>query len=171
VRQLWSVIGMVVTGLYLGTVVYALVAVGHLHLQPVWLTISVVFALERVVTVRSRGFAQMALSAVLVVEMPYDIFLQGRSSRYLGALSAEGFLVIMYHPGSVAGGAAGAVGECRCCADRASGALIWLVLAAFALLTAGGALLRTAPSLHRRPTVPCAAGVGAVPSLRAPPPG
>jgi len=35
------VIGMVVTGLYLGTVVYALVAVGHLHLQPVWLTISV----------------------------------------------------------------------------------------------------------------------------------
>jgi len=32
--------------------------------------------------------------------------------------------------------------------------LMWAVLAAFALLSAGGALLRVAPSLHAQPTAP-----------------
>lgn len=38
---------------------------------------SLVFVLERVVTVRSRGWPQMLLAAPLVVEMVYDLFLQG----------------------------------------------------------------------------------------------
>ena len=32
--------------------------------------------------------------------------------------------------------------------------LLWFVLAAFALMSAGGALLRVAPSLHAQPTRP-----------------
>lgn len=32
--------------------------------------------------------------------------------------------------------------------------LMWAVLAAFALLSAGGALLRVAPSLHSQPAAP-----------------
>ena len=35
-----------------------------------------IFVLERVVTVRSRGPLQMALAAVLLVEMAFDVFLQ-----------------------------------------------------------------------------------------------
>jgi cellulose synthase/poly-beta-1,6-N-acetylglucosamine synthase-like glycosyltransferase len=90
VRQLWSLIGLVITGLYLGTVAWSVLGVGHLQMHPVWLAISLIFALERVVTVRSRGLAQMALSAVLVVEMPYDIFLQGAQfSAYVGALTGR----------------------------------------------------------------------------------
>jgi hypothetical protein len=35
-----------------------------------------IFVLERVVTVRSRGWRQMLLAAPLVIEMVFDVFLQ-----------------------------------------------------------------------------------------------
>lgn len=38
--------------------------------------------------------------------------------------------------------------------------LLWLLLAAFALLSAGGALLRVAPSLHQAPRRPAPRRVG-----------
>jgi hypothetical protein len=69
----------------------------------------------------------------------------------------------MYNPCPAGTAATAAGGTCLLPATGASVALIWLVLAAFALLTAGGALLRTAPSLHRRPAAPHAPGPGSVP--------
>ena len=44
-----------------------------------WLTLrgDPAFAVERMVTVRSRGLLQMVVAAVLTVEMAFDIFLQG----------------------------------------------------------------------------------------------
>jgi len=40
-----------------------------------------VFVLERVVTVRRRGWRQMLLAAPLVIEMVYDLFLQVVQAR------------------------------------------------------------------------------------------
>ena len=76
-RQLWTLLGLVATGVYLGTLVLSLILVGGLYLQPVWILVTAVFVAERVVTVRARGPVQMALAATLLVEMTFDIFLQG----------------------------------------------------------------------------------------------
>ncbi|MEQ4499096.1 MAG: glycosyltransferase family 2 protein [Nocardioides kribbensis] len=73
-RQAMSALGVLATVLYLATLVWGVVAGITLH--PFWLAASLVFALERVVTVRSRGWRQQLLAAPLVVEMVYDVFLQ-----------------------------------------------------------------------------------------------
>jgi LPXTG-motif cell wall-anchored protein len=65
----------------------------------------------------------------------------------------------MYNPCS-AGSVLSAGGVCVLPATGASVSIIWLVLAAFALLTVGGSLLRTAPSLHRHPSAPRPAAAG-----------
>ena len=55
----------------------------------------------------------------------------------------------MYSPTTLTGAGAGAALPFT----GLSFHLVWLMLAAFALLSAGGALLRVAPSLHRGPTI------------------
>ena len=35
-----------------------------------------VYMLERIITVHSRGWKQMVVAGVLIVEMPYDLMLQ-----------------------------------------------------------------------------------------------
>ena len=76
-RQVWTLIGLMVTAVYLLSVVVSLFKIGSLRLHPIWLVVALVFSAERVITVRRRGGSQMLLSALLVVEMPYDIYLQG----------------------------------------------------------------------------------------------
>lgn len=74
--QVWGLFGVIVTAVYLATVVLAL-ATGGLHLQLLWLIVTVVFSVSRFITVVGRrGIWQGIIGAVLVVEMPYDIFLQ-----------------------------------------------------------------------------------------------
>ena len=51
-------------------------AAGEFRWQPFWMAVTGIFVLERVVTVRSRGWPQMLLAAPLVVEMVFDVFLQ-----------------------------------------------------------------------------------------------
>jgi cellulose synthase/poly-beta-1,6-N-acetylglucosamine synthase-like glycosyltransferase len=75
-RQLLSLIGIIVTFTYLATVAYSLVWLGGIRLSPLWTAITAIFIVERVVTVRSRGAAQMAIASVLIVEMIFDVFLQ-----------------------------------------------------------------------------------------------
>ncbi|MGI5287360.1 glycosyltransferase family 2 protein [Nonomuraea polychroma] len=75
-RQLLSLIGVVVVFLYLGTVVWSIAVTGDLRIQPVWAAITVIFMVERVVTVRARGPRQMLLAGLLLVEMVFDVFLQ-----------------------------------------------------------------------------------------------
>jgi hypothetical protein len=65
-----------VTFTYLATVAYSFVWLGGIRLSPIWTAITAIFILERVITVRSRGVAQMAIAAVLLVEMVFDVFLQ-----------------------------------------------------------------------------------------------
>jgi cellulose synthase/poly-beta-1,6-N-acetylglucosamine synthase-like glycosyltransferase len=82
-RQLLALIGLVVTSLYLGTMVLSLALTGTVHLRPAWMAVSGIFAVEQVVTVRARGMLMMLLASVLIVEMPYDLFLQATHGRAL----------------------------------------------------------------------------------------
>lgn len=74
--QLWGTIGIVATLLYLVTVAWAF-ATGNVHLHLVWVGVTVVYALERFVTVvKRRGILQGLIGASIFIEMPYDLFLQ-----------------------------------------------------------------------------------------------
>ncbi|MFI6319080.1 glycosyltransferase family 2 protein [Nonomuraea sp. NPDC050556] len=75
-RQLLSFVGVIVIFTYLAAVGYALAVTGSVSVAPLWLAITAIFVVERVVTVRSRGPGQMLLAATLVVEMVFDVFLQ-----------------------------------------------------------------------------------------------
>jgi poly-beta-1,6-N-acetyl-D-glucosamine synthase len=73
-RQVLAALGVLATVLYLASLGWGLAS--GLTLHPFWLAASGFFVLERVVTVRRRGWRQMLLAAPLVVEMVYDLFLQ-----------------------------------------------------------------------------------------------
>lgn len=78
-RQLLSALGVVATFLYLASLVWG-TATG-IHWHPFWLAASLVFCLERMVTVRRRGWRQVLLAAPLVFELAYDVFLQAVQAR------------------------------------------------------------------------------------------
>jgi hypothetical protein len=69
-------LGLVVTLLYLLSVVYGIALNGDIQLHPLWLAVTGIFIVERVVTVRARGPLQMAVASALLIEMPFDMFLQ-----------------------------------------------------------------------------------------------
>ncbi|MGW4484491.1 glycosyltransferase [Amycolatopsis sp. NPDC004368] len=73
-RQLLTMAGVLVSLVYLATIVVGLCQ-GGLHLQPLWLAISGIFVVERVVTVRYRGWRRMLLAASMY-ELVLDYFLQ-----------------------------------------------------------------------------------------------
>jgi cellulose synthase/poly-beta-1,6-N-acetylglucosamine synthase-like glycosyltransferase len=84
-RQLLTLAGVLITFLYLGSVLASLVTAGSLHVQPFWLAVTGVFVVERVVTVQDRGWAH-ALLAATMYELLYDVFLQVVHARaYLDA--------------------------------------------------------------------------------------
>jgi cellulose synthase/poly-beta-1,6-N-acetylglucosamine synthase-like glycosyltransferase len=74
-RQALSVVGVLVTLAYFGTVAFALGTGAGLHIQPFWLAVTGVFVIERVVTVRLRGWKYM-LAAATMYELVIDLFLQ-----------------------------------------------------------------------------------------------
>ncbi|GAA3930041.1 hypothetical protein GCM10023085_09250 [Actinomadura viridis] len=75
-RQLLSLVGIVVITAYLLSLAYSVIWLGGIQISPLWAGITVIFMLERVVTVRRRGTLQMALAGTIVVEMVFDVFLQ-----------------------------------------------------------------------------------------------
>jgi cellulose synthase/poly-beta-1,6-N-acetylglucosamine synthase-like glycosyltransferase len=74
-RQTLSLIGVAVTFAYLGTMAVALGTGQGLHVQPFWLAVTGVFVIERVVTLRLRGWKYM-LAAASMYELVIDLFLQ-----------------------------------------------------------------------------------------------
>jgi len=82
-RQAVTFLGVLVTAAYLLSLTLSLTVDQTLRLQPVWLAVTGLFVLERVITVRSRGPGQMALAATLVVEMSFDFYLQGVHAKAL----------------------------------------------------------------------------------------
>ncbi|MBE3010929.1 glycosyltransferase family 2 protein [Microbispora sp. NEAU-D428] len=75
-RQLLSLIGIIVIFAYLGATAWSIAVTGTLNFHPLWMAVTGVFMVERIVTVRSRGGRQMAVAALLFVEMIFDVFLQ-----------------------------------------------------------------------------------------------
>jgi cellulose synthase/poly-beta-1,6-N-acetylglucosamine synthase-like glycosyltransferase len=74
-RQALSVVGLGITLVYLSTMAVALATGQGLHVQPFWLAVTGVFVIERVVTVRLRGWKYM-LAAATMYELVIDLFLQ-----------------------------------------------------------------------------------------------
>ncbi|KAB2345304.1 glycosyltransferase family 2 protein [Actinomadura rudentiformis] len=74
-RQALSLLGIVVIFTYLVTLAISL-AIGGLRLNPVWIGVTVIFMVERIVSVRRRGPLQMAIAATIWIEMIFDVFLQ-----------------------------------------------------------------------------------------------
>ena len=79
-RQVLSLVSVLATAAYLGTTAITIV-LGVFTVQPFWLAVTGVFVAERVVTVRARGWRQMLVALPLVVEMVFDLFLQGVQAR------------------------------------------------------------------------------------------
>jgi cellulose synthase/poly-beta-1,6-N-acetylglucosamine synthase-like glycosyltransferase len=75
-RQLLSLIGILVITAYLASLAYSAIWLGGIKISPLWAAITLIFMVERVVTVRQRGKVQMALAGTIVVEMVFDVFLQ-----------------------------------------------------------------------------------------------
>jgi cellulose synthase/poly-beta-1,6-N-acetylglucosamine synthase-like glycosyltransferase len=82
-RQLMTFFGVLITSVYLITLTASLTVDRTLRVHPLWMAVTGVFIIERVVTVRSRGVRQMALAATLTVEMAFDLFLQGVHAKAL----------------------------------------------------------------------------------------
>jgi cellulose synthase/poly-beta-1,6-N-acetylglucosamine synthase-like glycosyltransferase len=80
-RQVFTFLGIVVTVGYLVSLGLSMATEGTVSVQPLWLAVTGIFIAERVVTVRARGPLQMALAATLVVEMTFDVFLQGVQAK------------------------------------------------------------------------------------------
>ena len=84
--QWWGMLGIAATALYLTALVTA-IATQSVRLHILWIAVTAVYVMERTVTVRSRGWRQMVLAAVLLAEMPYDLLLQVVQVRaLLGAI-------------------------------------------------------------------------------------
>jgi cellulose synthase/poly-beta-1,6-N-acetylglucosamine synthase-like glycosyltransferase len=74
-RQLVTLLGVLTTFAYLGSLGYSVGVYREIHVQPFWLAVSSIFVVERVVTIRDRGWKFMLASATMY-ELVLDIFLQ-----------------------------------------------------------------------------------------------
>ncbi|GAA3387081.1 glycosyltransferase family 2 protein [Cryptosporangium minutisporangium] len=74
-RQFVTMLGVLITFAYLGSIVFSLAFYGGLHVKLFWLGVTGIFMIERVVTVRYRGWRQMLISASMY-ELVLDYFLQ-----------------------------------------------------------------------------------------------
>jgi cellulose synthase/poly-beta-1,6-N-acetylglucosamine synthase-like glycosyltransferase len=79
--QLVSVLGVFASIAYVGTLLGSPWL--GLHLHPIFLAITVFYALERLITVRSRGWKVALASATIVFEWGYDLYLQAVQIRAL----------------------------------------------------------------------------------------
>lgn len=85
--QVWGQIGIFVTIAYLATLGWA-VATVSISVIWVWIVVTCVYAVERFVTVVGRrGVRQGLVGLLIVVEMPYDIFLQAVQLKAIAASS------------------------------------------------------------------------------------
>lgn len=87
-RQLLTLAGVIVTFIYLATLAWAF-ATDNFALKPFWLGVTAIFIIERVVTVRYRGWRFM-LAAATMYELLLDFFLQlVHAKAYFDALTGR----------------------------------------------------------------------------------
>jgi len=80
-RQVLTHVGVLITLVYLATLLGTFAVNGHVQLHPIWVVLTFVFIAERIVTVRDRGWRHMAFAGVLVVEMTFDVYLQAIQAK------------------------------------------------------------------------------------------
>jgi biofilm PGA synthesis N-glycosyltransferase PgaC len=80
--QIVGFLGIAATSIYLISVIVCLI-LGTLHLYALWIGVTIVFMVERTVTVRRRGWRSMLIASTLFVEMIFDLFLQATHLKAL----------------------------------------------------------------------------------------
>lgn len=75
-RQGLAILGIGVTALYLASVAIVLAFIHSIAVEPFFLALTAVFMLERMVTVRKRGYLTTFLAGVMIVELVYELYLQ-----------------------------------------------------------------------------------------------
>ncbi|MCH8626726.1 glycosyltransferase [Arsenicicoccus piscis] len=84
-RQLLTMLGVVITVLYLSDRTLT-IALGAFHVQWLWMGITLIFMLERFITVRDKGLRHQ-LAAFTMYELPFDLYLQATHAKaYADAL-------------------------------------------------------------------------------------
>lgn len=85
-RQLLSMVGVLVTVAYVASIGVALGSGDGLHIHAFWAAVTGIFVIERVVTLRLRGWKYMLLAATMY-ETVIDLFLQAvHAKAYMDAL-------------------------------------------------------------------------------------
>lgn len=74
-RQVLTAFGVLVTAVYLASIAASIFFYGGINLQPIWLAVTGIFVVERIVTVRYRGWKYMVVAATMY-EMILDFVLQ-----------------------------------------------------------------------------------------------
>jgi cellulose synthase/poly-beta-1,6-N-acetylglucosamine synthase-like glycosyltransferase len=87
-RQIYTMLGILVTATYLASLCWAAVN-GGVHVHPFWLGVTSVFCLERIITLHDRGWLR-AVASGLMYEIPYDLFLQATHAKaYVDAITKK----------------------------------------------------------------------------------
>jgi len=73
--QVWNLLGIFATLVYLATVVWA-VWTDQFRLFPIWVAVTGIYMVERAITVSGRGVRAAAGAALILPEMLFDIVLQ-----------------------------------------------------------------------------------------------
>jgi cellulose synthase/poly-beta-1,6-N-acetylglucosamine synthase-like glycosyltransferase len=82
-RQLLTYLGVAFVPFYLTVLVYTLLTSGSFPLPLLWTVVAAIFAIERAWAVKRGGWRSVAISALVVPEVAYDLFLH---AVYLRAL-------------------------------------------------------------------------------------
>ncbi len=87
-RQVYTMLGIVVTAIYVASLFWATVN-GGVSTHPFWLGVTAVFCLERIITLHDRGPLR-AIASGLMYEIPYDLFLQATHAKaYVDAMAKK----------------------------------------------------------------------------------
>ncbi|WP_078615254.1 glycosyltransferase [Streptomyces sp. NRRL S-475] len=76
-RQLVAFLGVSVSTAYIGSVIWFLAFGSGLRIAPFWIAFTAFYAMERAITVKSRGWRVSIASMLVLPEWCFDLFLQG----------------------------------------------------------------------------------------------
>lgn len=78
--QLLNLAGIIASIIYLSTVALGVIF-GGLQIQQIWLIVTLIYVIERTITVKGRGWKAMIVAGLLFPEMVFDITLQSVQLR------------------------------------------------------------------------------------------
>ncbi|WP_367323218.1 glycosyltransferase family 2 protein [Streptomyces sp. HUAS ZL42] len=82
-RQVIAFLGTSISTIYVGSIIWFLAVGTGLRITPFWIAFTGFYAIERAITVKSRGWRATLASMLVVPEWFYDLFLQGVHIRAL----------------------------------------------------------------------------------------